>query len=267
VIGHKSYTTVVSASFSQFYLRNLNISKADVVDAETSITEDIDPGDVMFTSPIQDADLQVDVRVFDDRPAELEIGWKDVVEFSFRAGTETLLTGWEEEPGDLRISLLEGESYRLRYAIADMDTARTDHPGPVDPNNPITGIIAIDIWAQPVEPPRILVQETKAGRYWVISHGLQRLGQASHQRRAETTETERITEFADRAFGAYPDLVASTIGDGAKRLLSTAWMLHEIPIAELTGLSRDDEARVTSEAQARITEILLERARLKLNEH
>lgn len=260
-VAERVFPTVVSASFSQFYLRVTGVSPEDIVDSETSITQGVDRGGVMFTSPIQDADLHVDVRLFNERPSDLDDCWKDVVEFSFHAGAETQLTGWEAAPDDLHIPLTPGESYRLRYAIEDMDTAREDHPGPVDPDNPITGVIAIDLWPAHVEPPRTSVQETKAGRYWLISHGLEHLRWDLYRRRSETTESERITEFADRAFAQFPDLVQATIDSNAQRLLSTAWMLHGIPTGHFTSLSRDEQDRASAEAKARISKLLLERAR------
>lgn len=255
-------STIVSASFSQFYLRCSEILAADAIDAETSVTQGTNPGEVLFTSPIQDADLKVDVRIFDSRPPALNGTWNDVVEFSFRAGAESRLTGWEEEPEDLRLPLAQGKPYRLRYGIANMDTARTDHPGPVDPDAPLTGLIAIDLWPAEILPAETLVQKTKAGRYWLISHGLEHLRLELYRRQAETTETERITEFADRAFTMFPDLVQQTIDSNAKRLLSTVWMLHGIPVAEATGLNREDQAGVRERAEARISEVLLQRARL-----
>ncbi len=262
-----TYRTVVSASYAQFYLRCTNASELKPEYAESSITRAFAPGELMFISPIQDADLEVDVHVLSEPPDPLDASWKDVVEVSFSAGAQTFLTGWEQEPDDLQLPLPEGEQFRMRYAIRDIDVASSSNHGPVDPSHPDVGLIAIDIWPHSMEPGAVLVQETRGGRYWLIANGLERLRNELFGRKATTTEEERVTEFADRAFAAYPDLIESTIQDNARALTSTAWMLHGISAAEITGRTREEKAEMQSEGMTRISRLILQRARVAQGSH
>ncbi len=261
VVMRETYPTVVGASFSQFYLRSTGAPKIEPVFGETSLTMVRNPGEIMFSSPVQDADFKVDVHVNTERPDPLDDGWNDVVEVSFHAGTDTFLTGWEPTPGDLRIPLTDGKPYRLRYAVADIDLAAATNWGPVEPPiHPLIGIIAIDIWPQEPTPAQVVVQKTAGGRYFLVAHGLDRLRNELFARQSTTTELQRVTEFADRAFVAYPELVDQAIADSAGGLSSTAAMLGDM---NYSAAPRSLEERPTgaNEIKARVADVILQRAR------
>jgi len=262
IVAERMYQVVVGASYSQFYFRQTDMPAASPA-VEAGIAFTVNPGQIMFTSPLQDADLLIDAHVFEARPEPLDSFWRDVVEFSFLAGRENRLTGWEEVPGDLDLQLEEGRPFRLRFAVADFDTARETHYGPVDPENPLPNVVAVDFWPQPIEAPRIVVQETKGGRHWIVSRGLDVLRREIFERRPLTTELDRITEFADRAFSAYPDLIESTISDGGVSLASTAWMLNGGVTDDYFQLSRIEKKAHMEVGRARVAAILLERAKAR----
>jgi hypothetical protein len=117
-------TTVVGVLHAQFYWRSPGVAVPRPVSIDTALTNEADTDDVMLISPLQSALLQVDVRLHDSAPDKLDAGWKDVVEFSFLAGAQNLLSGWDSAPEDLEVPLNKGDPYRFRYAIADMDLAR-----------------------------------------------------------------------------------------------------------------------------------------------
>jgi hypothetical protein len=110
------------------------------------------------------------------------------------------------------------------------------------------------------------VQETRGGRYWLVSFELDRIRWDIFARRESTTEIERITEFADRAFTAFPDLIEPTIEDEARDMVSTAWMLRGSRVIDPAAQTPDEAPERTWRVQPSIAEIIIERARFALEE-
>jgi hypothetical protein len=97
-----------------------------------------------------------------DVPPELDAGWEDVVEASFRPQGDTALVGWG---GQGRWPLdLAGRDYRVRYSAARMDQAREQDTRLDD--QPEIDRYLLQLWPAPPEPDRVVKQTSAIAAYW-----------------------------------------------------------------------------------------------------
>lgn len=262
----ETYEAIVGASFSQFYLRSKDASDDALEFGNGPIAYVVDPGEIMLTSPIQDATLAVKIRIFHERPKPLDDEWNDVVEISFRAGDSTAVTGWEQGEHDLPLPLVPGATYRLRYAIANIDQPVERHVEVGEVEQPFADMVRIDLWQAELAKAELMVQRTRGGRYWVISHWLDTLRSEMRLSRSAASETDRIVEFADRAFARFPELVQSTVDDEGKRLAGQAAVLLDTlgidQVKEISRMPRAERAGVQVTRLAMVANLLIQRAKL-----
>jgi hypothetical protein len=254
----ENFEAVVLASFSQFYLRSDDATPEPSEYGDAPLAFITQPGQVMFTSPLQDAALQVRVGVHSDRIPLPEAAASDVIELSVRAGANSMITGWDPSPSarDLKLPLTEGEAYRLRYSITDYDGTNELPRYPAEVTNPIPGLVSIDIWPENLKRAEVVVQSSKAGRYWVVSRGLDQIRSRIQSSRL-STEQERVNQFADEAFSSFPDLVGEAIADEGNGLASKALTFANKPTERIP---RSEVGEWRESTQTRIAQMILARA-------
>ncbi len=252
--------SVVAADFSQFYVRIRGGLSPVADDDELSLAYYFEPnssqvpnGLLLLSAARQWGYLPVTVRVTAMRPSALESSWRDVVEISLCATDHVTVTGWEETGLEEALPLIDGRNYRLRYSISDADDVDDDLS--VSPREKYL----VELWPEEFSPAAVITQLTKKGRYWRISMGLDQIGSEIYHRNDGATLTERVSEFANRAFSAFPDLHANVVDDmpGARSsMASTAVMLAPVPRMSTMDLvsQREYAARVMSD----ITKLLVE---------
>lgn len=198
---------VVRAEYSQFYLRG--DGEPPEVEAGGLAASD-EAGSVVFTAFRQQGDISIDVEVVDQRPPDLGPEWLDVVETGFIARETSTLTGWGEAGGDdLDLGLAPGRGYRLRYAVADADRARSDD----DPPYPERYLIRL--WPSDDVQHEVIRSESGAGQYWTFQRD------AEHARaRVAAVPTGRKTQAIIRiALREHPE-TARRIRAGEEHLRS-----------------------------------------------
>jgi hypothetical protein len=190
----------------------------------------------------------------------LDDAWRDVVEVSLFASGELHLTGWETTGDEVALPVETGQWYRLRYAISDMDDPGLD--------DDVVESYSVELWPEGKSPGAIITEKTKMGRHWHKDRMLDLLRWDIRQRPIEVMERERVAEFANRAFDAFPDLLTSVLAndEGARRLADTAVMVNPIDLAEIRRLikaGREAQAASAEAAKSRIAAQLVEVARAR----
>jgi len=138
--------------------------------------------------------IAVDVDIFEAEPTPLGSEWQDVMECSVTAGESAWIAGWGNHGGG-EIGLVEGLSYRIRYAVSGAD----ESDGVSDPPHP--ELYRVDVWRAPLAAARVMVAASAAGTYW----------NAQHEARAAATEVaslpegERFRALAELAFRDHPE--------------------------------------------------------------
>lgn len=186
---------------------------------------------VLLTALRQYSHVPIDIEVLDSSPAPLGPDWEDVLEFSVTALERPGLSGWENGPDDLRLSLTAGEPYRVRYAIANGDEAHNDSWDP-----PFAESYLIRIWPEPLSPWRT-VAESAAGRYW----NFQPAADAAWAEVRTLPEGVRTAAMIERAFREHPESAGPTArGEQRWRLGIAAYTQkvwpHELEHSEIDAL-------------------------------
>ncbi|KQX06656.1 MULTISPECIES: hypothetical protein [unclassified Leifsonia] len=244
---------IVSADFSQFYIRTGEAANNELDGFDTSIAYYFDPDALLLTAARQWGELPVTVRIHELRPEPLGPFWRDVAETSLNVAGYATLTGWDPSLGVWELPLLDGISYRVRYAISDIDSAVKSET--------VTESYLLEIWPEDTAEPKVITQQSALGRYLRISCGLDVLRYEIYRRGDDATEKDRIDELCDRAFAAFPDLWANIINDtlGARRKLSSAaYMLHRN--SPLVVRSAEESLEMSAKTRARIDDLILRRA-------
>jgi hypothetical protein len=258
-------SAIVSADYSQFYLHISDPSLPPPANGPDVGIYDTDPGasiafftapaDLLLTVGRQLGELPVTVNVHSQRPKPLDALWRDVVELSVLASGPLTLTGWEPRGDESALPVDTGKWYRLRYAISDMDLARQEES--------VVENYLVEFWPEAQSPAATIAANTENGRYWRRARFLEVLRWEIHGRPFEVTEHERVAEFANRAFDAFPDLSASVLSDpqAARRLAGTALVVKAIDWGEVRRLIRaGGEAQATNHeaTMSRITAQLID---------
>lgn len=200
---------VVLVDYSQFYIQTGEEPSSEQVrddDLGLSLASQFFPGQFLLTSMRQWGELPVRVQVLEQHPGKPDAAWGDVVEVSLVPAGFPAITGWGDATVT-RLPLDDGVPYRLRYLIKGADLARDDEPG---------DSYWVQFWAAPVEPPRILVQESLVGIYWHAGKAAEFINEAV----AELPEPERLNAAIDLALERYPAAAARIRSDP-----SSAWIL------------------------------------------
>ncbi len=262
-------TCSVDADYSQFYLQIDDPSSTEpggaanlgLYDTElgTSIAYFFGPQSLLLTSARQSGQLPVAVRIHSARPASLDESWRDVVEVSLFASGEVRVTGWEARGDEAALPVETDRWYRVRFAISDMDCAHGEES--------VFEQYLVEMWPEESTPSTIIAQHTEMGRYCHEARTLDVLRWEIHRRPFEVTERERVTEFARRAFDAFPDLRTRIItnSDAARELASIALLVRSIDHEEVRRLIRagpEEQATNLRETLSRIETRLVEAAQI-----
>ena len=227
---------VVSVDYSQFYIQTGEPEDFEPLwldDYGLSLASEFAPGQFLMTCMRQWAELPVRVQILEQHPGEPDPAWGDVVEVSIVAGDRPAITGWGgETPTSLPLDV--GVSYRLRYLIKDADLARDDEPG---------DSYWVQFWPAPIDPPRILVQESLAGIYWHAAKGVQFVNEAV----STLPEGDRLNAAIDLALERYPEAAERIRNDP-----SAAWILTSTVsiVAHNAGVEHDARLALIAERAA-----------------
>jgi hypothetical protein len=151
-----------------------------------------------------------------------------------------------------------GKWYRLRYAISDMYVARVEEA--------VVEKYLVQLLPEERGPAAAIAANSESGRYWLRARVLEVLRWEVHYRPYEITEAERVAEFANRAYVAFPDL-ATRVASGpraAGNLARTALVVTGFNIDEIRRrfhAGRDAAHFIHEEQVSRTTNQLIEIAR------
>jgi hypothetical protein len=156
----------VDVSYSQIYVESEDASQfSDMGDAFGGQCNGLCgaawPGTLWLTTGLHYGLVGFRVEVHDERP-DVEEGWEEIVEASYRPAGAASLAEWGG--GDSWDLGLTDTDYRVRYCASGMERAVDEHSRGAD--EPMIDHYLLQFWPCPPEPDQVVRQTSDIAAYW-----------------------------------------------------------------------------------------------------
>jgi hypothetical protein len=117
--------------------------------------------------PREYGDIPFEVQMLDASPGDPDPEWDDVVELSLAPTDRIYLAGWGDNGIEPGFEVDPARSYRVRYSTMNWDEGQAIIEGEPYPDR-----YRLQFWPEEPSPGSVLVQRSKGGRYWLVTHAM-----------------------------------------------------------------------------------------------